>query len=186
MKSGPFIQAIADAYRVEAKTVRAFARLLREAGLLTTGARGLNAPDMTARDAAILTIALLATNMPARAVEAVETFSALTYNPSMSDGDTPLSNQENYAATLEEALTEFFTTKGIFSAFMKSIELNRPMRNVYLTFRDGTAVFDGTAEEVSRLYSTREPEQLQIKGFLTAPTMLRVAYSVAGFDAVES
>jgi hypothetical protein len=69
MKGAMFINAVAKAYRVNEKTVTVYARNLKEAGLMTTGARGVNAPDMTPRDAAIITIALLATDMPARAVE---------------------------------------------------------------------------------------------------------------------
>ncbi len=47
------------------------ARELRKAGLLTTGARGVNAPHMTTIDAARLLIALLTTDKPSQAAQSV-------------------------------------------------------------------------------------------------------------------
>ncbi|AUQ55168.1 hypothetical protein [Phaeobacter inhibens] len=72
MKAGPFIATIAEFYGVDEKTVRLIARLLREAGHLTQGPRGRGAPHMTPKDAATLTLALLATQSPAQSVEAFE------------------------------------------------------------------------------------------------------------------
>ncbi|MFQ8434015.1 hypothetical protein [Amaricoccus sp. W119] len=45
--SQPFLRIVSEAYVVEEKTVAVYARLMREAGLLTTGARGINAPTCT-------------------------------------------------------------------------------------------------------------------------------------------
>lgn len=72
MKSGPFIATVSAAYRVEEKTVTVFARYLKEAGHMTSTIRGSNAPHMQPRDLAALTIALLATERPARCIEAFE------------------------------------------------------------------------------------------------------------------
>ncbi|MBL4917763.1 hypothetical protein [Szabonella alba] len=72
MKSGPFIKAVAAAYRLDAQTVTLFARSLKEAGHMTSGARGVNAPHMMPGDLAALTIALLATEKPTKAVEMFE------------------------------------------------------------------------------------------------------------------
>lgn len=49
--------------------VSVVARSLREAGLLTTGARGVNAPAMEIRDVARLTLALLTGQPPSKVVE---------------------------------------------------------------------------------------------------------------------
>lgn len=54
--------------------MRIFARELINAGLLSTGARGVNAPQMTHEDLATILIAMLGTDKPARAVETVEHF----------------------------------------------------------------------------------------------------------------
>lgn len=74
MKMGPFLNCVSVICRLEEKSVRIFGRELRDAGLLTTGARGLNAPDMTPRDLAVMLIALLGTDRPSKAPEMVEYF----------------------------------------------------------------------------------------------------------------
>lgn len=81
MKASAFNKLIAQAYTIPEKTVVVYARLLKEAGLLTTGARGRNAPDMTPLDAARITIAVLASNGPAQCVERVRRFGQLKYAP---------------------------------------------------------------------------------------------------------
>jgi hypothetical protein len=55
-------------------TVSKVAQLLRKDGLLSTGARGVNAPRMSTLDGARLLIALLATDRPASSPSAVRTF----------------------------------------------------------------------------------------------------------------
>lgn len=77
MKLGRFINLLSAAYGVDEKTVKLFCRNLREAGLMTSGARGRNAPDMTPTDLAVVTIALLATDAPSRAVEEFNHFANL-------------------------------------------------------------------------------------------------------------
>lgn len=61
--------------------MKVYARFLKEAGLLTTGARGVNAPDMTYLDAARMTIALMATDSPAQCVDRVKQFGPLKHDP---------------------------------------------------------------------------------------------------------
>lgn len=58
-----------------------YARRLREAGLLSTGARGVNAPEMTPLDAARFLIAVLTTPSPAQCVERVRRFGQIKYSP---------------------------------------------------------------------------------------------------------
>lgn len=63
------------------KSVIVYARLLKEAGLLTTGARGRNAPEMTPMDAARLTLAIVTTDGPSQCVERVKRFGQIKYSP---------------------------------------------------------------------------------------------------------
>lgn len=117
MKSGPFLSMIADTFAVEGKTVTVYARALKEAGLLTTGARGVNAPDMTALDAARMTIALLACDGPSQAVERVQRFGQLQYSPTLRNGRTwretirtdEFTSMFSGAKTLEEVLSFIFS-----------------------------------------------------------------------------
>ena len=58
-----------------------YSRRLKEAGLLSTGARGVNAPEMTPLDAARLLLAVLTTPSPAQCVERVQRFGQIKYSP---------------------------------------------------------------------------------------------------------
>jgi hypothetical protein len=69
---GPFITLLSKTYGLHEPTVAAVARVMREAGWLTTGARGVNAPEMTHFDAARLTLALLSGEPPGKVVEEFE------------------------------------------------------------------------------------------------------------------
>lgn len=122
MKSGPFIKAVSEAYRIEEKTVSIVARFLKDAGLLSMGARGINAPHMTALDAARLTIALLATDKPARAVEETKRFCRFTVATDLLDELAPeFASDPEYSADLEEVLEEFF--KGNSNTFLEVQEV---------------------------------------------------------------
>lgn len=72
MRMGPFITLLSETYGVPEPSVAAVARVMREAGWLTTGARGVNAPEMTHVDAARLTLALLSGEPPGKVVEEFE------------------------------------------------------------------------------------------------------------------
>ncbi len=61
----------------EEKTIRMIVRYLREAGLFTTGARGVNSPDITALDAVRVIIAYMASPSSSKAVKDVLYFGAL-------------------------------------------------------------------------------------------------------------
>lgn len=108
MKSTAFISQVAGAYRVEEKTVQLYARLMKEAGLITSGARGVNAPHMHPRDAVRMTIALLATSSAARAVELYQRFSAMTYQPDRSSGPDPIGFGIMRGDSLENVLLSMF------------------------------------------------------------------------------
>ena len=81
MKSAAFIQMMAQSLTLPESTGTDYARRLKEAGLLSTGARGVNAPEMTPLDAARFLIAVLTTPSPAQCVERVRRFGQIKYSP---------------------------------------------------------------------------------------------------------
>lgn len=84
MKSAEFINLMAQAFDVPHRTMVTYTRFLKEAGLLTTGARGVNAPHMTPLDAARVTVALLACDSPGQAVDRVKRFGVIPYSSTFS------------------------------------------------------------------------------------------------------
>lgn len=103
MQSGPFITFISGICQVDEKTLTVYARALKEAHLMTSGARGVNAPHLRPIDAARMIIALLATDRPAECVAAVMRFRALPYRPDLSDADVTALGHDG-VSTLEQAL----------------------------------------------------------------------------------
>jgi hypothetical protein len=77
MKLTQFVALMSDYLGHESKTIKVVVRNLREAGLFTTGARGVNAPDITTLDAARVAIAVVASSSPGRAVKDVLFFGAM-------------------------------------------------------------------------------------------------------------
>ena len=77
---GPFISLLSETYGLHESSVAAVARVMREAGWLTSGARGINAPEMTSLDAARLTLALLSGQPPGKVVEEFEFLRGLEAN----------------------------------------------------------------------------------------------------------
>jgi hypothetical protein len=66
------IAVMSDVTGIPAATVTIYLRVLREEGLITTGARGVNAPPLTPLDAARLLIAIMTTDKPSRAAQAAQ------------------------------------------------------------------------------------------------------------------
>lgn len=77
VKSGGFIVGVASALDLPEATVSGAFRVLRESGLMTSGARGVNAPDMTDLDAARMLIAMLVNERPAYAESGTRDFGQL-------------------------------------------------------------------------------------------------------------
>jgi hypothetical protein len=77
VKSSGFITGVASALGLPEPTVSGAFRALRENGLMTSGARGVNAPDMTDLDAARILIAMLVNERPAYAERSVRDFGQL-------------------------------------------------------------------------------------------------------------
>lgn len=72
---------MAESLTMPESTATDYARRLKEAGLLSTGARGVNAPEMTPLDASRFLIAVLTTPSPAQCVERVKRFGQIKYSP---------------------------------------------------------------------------------------------------------
>lgn len=111
MKSGPFIALVSETFGLDPKTVSFAARMLREAGYITTGARGVNAPHMTARDAARLSLALLTGEGPTRIVSAFEHYRAMTLDEELSGAPIGLMTVCDLPEghTIEDLLTWIFS-----------------------------------------------------------------------------
>lgn len=77
VKSGGFITGFASILKLPEPTISGAFRVLRESGLMTSGARGVNAPDMTDLDAARMLIAMLVNERPAYAESGVRDFGQL-------------------------------------------------------------------------------------------------------------
>lgn len=77
MKQAQFISLMSESLGVEEKTMKVIVRTLREAGLFTTGARGVNAPDITSLDAVRVVLAVVASQSPSRSIKDVLYFGAL-------------------------------------------------------------------------------------------------------------
>lgn len=106
---GPFITLLSETYGLPESSVAAEARVMREAGWLTTGARGVNAPEMTHVDAARMTLALLSGEPPSKVVEEFEFLRSLeATTPPPASGFTAGSGLDK-AHSLEDALIWLFS-----------------------------------------------------------------------------
>jgi hypothetical protein len=108
MRIGPFISLISSTFGVPETTVVVVARALREAGWLTSGARGVNAPDMTTRDAARLSLALLTGEPPGRVVEEFEFIRSLQSKDIYPDKGLISQRDLSDDHVLEDLLTSLF------------------------------------------------------------------------------
>jgi hypothetical protein len=90
MKHQNVIDAFSDIFGLAPPMVGHVVRTLKRAGLLTSGARGVNAPDMTLVDAVKLVIFFAASDRPVEAVEVVQRFGNAKarsgYTPNATDG----------------------------------------------------------------------------------------------------
>jgi hypothetical protein len=111
MKHTPFINLFSEKLGLPKKTVSLFARNLKEAGLLTSGARGVNAPDMTWVDLVRMTIAVCATDRPSEVVRLVEALKDAPAEESMlANSDEGFGYDEG--ETLETVLRRLFECLG--------------------------------------------------------------------------
>lgn len=104
MKQAQFITLMSESLGVEEKTIRMIVRNLREAGLFTTGARGVNAPDITPLDAVRVVISVVASPSPSRAVQDVRYFGSLKPDMRGDSAKLMMPKVADEDATLEETL----------------------------------------------------------------------------------
>lgn len=109
MKSGPFLSLISSTYGLPDQSVVVVARALREAGWLTSGARGVNAPDMTLLDAARLSLALLTGEPPSKVVAEFEFLRTLQAEADYPAAGLVSCDELPAGHNLEEAITALFT-----------------------------------------------------------------------------
>lgn len=119
MRMGPFISLVSETYCLPESSVTVIARVLREAGWLTTGARGVNAPDMTVRDAARLTLSLLSGATPGKVVEEFEFLRYLEATDPVPDAGFTAGSGLDRPHTLEDALVWLFGLNSATPAIRK-------------------------------------------------------------------
>lgn len=189
MKQGKFITAISEAYRIPFGTVRLFVRELNKAGLLTAGAHGVNAPDMTALDAARVTIAILGTDKPTQAAQAVETYGNLGVNRFYNQGDVPaFALNEEYCFVLEEILELFFGMQLLEFVELTSLEICREELQATMTFGhwaikkvgglNGSVVFDADYETHQEIIASEANRGKQTIARLKAADLTEIAMSI--------
>lgn len=112
MRIGPFINLISETFGVPENTTTVVARALREAGWLTSGARGVNAPDMTATDAARLSLALLTGEPPSTVVEEFEFIRTLQCKDPVPADTVTETDQLGERHTIEELMIALIEALG--------------------------------------------------------------------------
>lgn len=167
MKSAAFHFEVKDAYRVDGRTLNLILRNLKEAGLITTGGRGRHAPHMQPIDAARITIALLATDKPARAVDRLERFRNLTFQPSESKGPFPSALGIEEGATLEQVLTNLFSadleTDNPFNG-SPYVEVNENARRATIEFSNAGAKCGAVFRDTQRTDDQKEYDRGELFG----------------------
>src|SRR5271169_6164245 len=114
MTPGQLVKAVSIALVVPEETVVQHDRNLVVAGLRTTGARGINAPPVTYRDAARLFVATLASIRTKDSVGAVRAFEKTKFSAPMSTADFVALYRERVPEILaREASTEKFADAAV-------------------------------------------------------------------------
>lgn len=148
MQKGPFIKFIADALAEDEKTVAIYVRELLNAGLLTTGARGVNAPHMLPLDAARVVTALLATDRPSQAVEMVKRYGVMQAKLDGLSDDLAGLLADN--PTLEQVLVRIIAAEPGEVPTTPEIEVRRWDKSVVIEAGGSKAVFRDTLSAEDR------------------------------------
>lgn len=186
MRIGPLISLLSSTYGMPEPTVTVVARALREAGLLTTGARGINAPEMSMRDVARLTLALMTGEPPSRVV-AEFCFIAQLQTKTVFETEAWISSERlSNGHIFEDAVTE------VFSAMFDDVR-----RDAFSTFFSAGVLVPNveialdTSRRVARIsYPTSSAEYTNLIGYArldelyeTRPITLKVWEEI---EAIES
>lgn len=148
MQKGPFIKFIADALAEDEKTVAIYVRELLNAGLLTTGARGVNAPHMLPLDAARVILALLATDRPSQAVASVKRYGAMRAKADEASGYLAHLLADN--PTLEQVMVRVIAVEPDEWHDTPDIEVRRWDKSVVVKIGEAKAIFRDTLSDDDR------------------------------------
>lgn len=153
MKQGNLIQIMSKALLTEEAKIGVTMRNLREKELLTTGARGVNAPDMTYMDAARTLVAHIVEGNPGRrAPQHVRQFGALHWaNPAAEHHPEPLS----FGQVLPDVSIETFE-----DALAALIQLFVEARDCLAFKEAGRSMRDGSFEKPQCRVEIFEEDQL--------------------------
>jgi len=150
-------------------------RGLREAGLLPVGGRGLNAPDITSRHAALILISLAATNRAVQTADAARAYASMEpVNP-----DAPFAGQTMFADALGAILNDPYLELEV-----STVVICRTWQEAIIKFRRGgreqSTVYrpPGTLEFDS--YSVRVREDVTLGGGI----LQQLAIDLAGLNDV--
>lgn len=172
MKAGKFIKLVGECYGIPEATVRVYMRELRQDGFVTQGPSGRGALDMSTRDAARITIALMATTKPSEASRAYVQFSGLTLTPFVwSKPPTNFGFEKNYSPDFEECLMELFNFQNKEFAFVHSVEVSLETKEAKISLRPKgdseffNLSFDGNTEEIGEWVPNGRPVAVTIRRF---------------------
>lgn len=150
---------------------------------MTSGARGVNAPDVTPLDAARITLALLSTDKPSRAVEMVRRVGGLTFNRTYPQTPDDLAGRE-HAERAEDFLAELFGGGPAVSR-CNGLAVNSTLFQMIVDLHSefgGLAkgmVFDGSADDVESVVACRDAWGIQQVRRLPALALIEVGVGVA-------
>lgn len=167
MKSASFHLTVYYAYRVDGRSLTVFLRNLKEAGLITSGGRGRHAPHMQPVDAARITIALLATDKPARAVDRLERFSKITFQPDESKGPFPAALGLEVGATFEDVLTNLFASDLDTDDVFKNspyVEVQENARSATIEFSSDNGKCGAVFKDTSRTEEQKNQDRGELFG----------------------
>ena len=171
MRIGPVVTLLSSTFGLPEASVTLVARAMREAGWISTGARGVNAPDMRANDVARLTLALLTGEPPGKVVSEFELIRALQTEATLPDrgivfqGDLPEDHtlEDMVTALFEKAFDgqhmrqfgSWFAGRFIWPSFTVSVDAS--IRSGEVRLAEQSAVYTDLhgANELDRLYQVR-------------------------------
>ena len=182
--AGKLAEIIADATGLALPKVRKTMHTLHVARFLTTGARGVNAPDMTPRDASLILTALLLSDHPVDAVRAAEDASRLFFvkavpaaTPKASIFDFALDidalrNGEkpdcrNFFGAFEYVLTTLAATKSVASKKSSFVQLTFNNSDLGCQIETGNQTFRYamTVPQVATIPKLNEKGQAELRVF---------------------
>ena len=156
------IDAFAACDERDRGTIEHFARVIREAGHLPTTKRGVGAAEMGPTEAAMLMIAINASDAPRSAPEAVQAFRQLPWTPHPHEkeddpvaellegrpfGDALTTLLQHLPTLIEELLSpgnhRDAAVRSLNNPQWLKVRFERPFRNAFIFLRHSTRTFSG-------------------------------------------